>query len=103
MFPHIWHAKVYRAVIWILGEYATSKEEIKAAVDQILAALSEVPLMVANNGSSPNVASIWMVESKRRAGEKSEDGNSQAASAQLVTSDGTYATQSAFSAASARE
>lgn len=53
------------------------------------AALGDLPLLEAEN--------------KRQAGEKSEDGNSQATPAQLVTSDGTYATQSAFSATSARE
>ena len=43
-------------------------------------------------------------ENKRQAGEKStEDGSAQATPAQLVTSDGTYASQSAFSAASSRK
>lgn len=89
MFPHIRSVKVHRAALWILGEYATSKEDIEAVMSRIRAALGELPLLEAEN--------------KRQAGEKSEDGNSQAAPAQLVTSDGTYATQSAFSAASARE
>lgn len=54
------------------------------------AALGELPLLETEN--------------KRQAGEKSvEDANSQGTPAQLVTSDGTYATQSAFSATSARK
>ncbi|XP_071554326.1 coatomer subunit beta [Temnothorax nylanderi] len=89
VFPHIRSVKVHRAALWILGEYATSKEDIEAVMGRIRAALGELPLLEAEN--------------KRQAGEKSEDGNSQAAPAQLVTSDGTYATQSAFSAASARK
>ncbi|XP_018405353.1 PREDICTED: coatomer subunit beta [Cyphomyrmex costatus] len=88
-FSHIRSVKVHRAALWILGEYATSKEDIEAVMSRIRAALGELPLLEAEN--------------KRQAGEKSEDGNSQAAPAQLVTSDGTYATQSAFSAASARK
>lgn len=75
--------------MWILGEYATSKEDIEAVMSRIRAALGELPLLEAEN--------------KRQAGEKSlEDGNAQIMPAQLVTSDGTYATQSAFSATSAR-
>ncbi|XP_077268849.1 coatomer subunit beta [Temnothorax americanus] len=89
VFPHIRSVKVHRAALWILGEYATSKEDIEAVMGRIRSALGELPLLEAEN--------------KRQAGEKSEDGNSQAAPAQLVTSDGTYATQSAFSAASARK
>ncbi|XP_018307712.1 coatomer subunit beta [Mycetomoellerius zeteki] len=89
VYPHIRSVKVHRAALWILGEYATSKEDIEAVMSRIRAALGESPLLEAEN--------------KRQAGEKSEDGNSQAAPAQLVTSDGTYATQSAFSAASSRK
>ncbi|KAL6265606.1 coatomer subunit beta [Pogonomyrmex barbatus] len=88
VFPHIRSVKVHRAALWILGEYATSKEDIEAVMSRIRAALGELPLLETEN--------------KRQAGEKSEDANSQAAPA-LVTSDGTYATQSAFSAASARK
>ena len=75
--------------MWILGEYATSKEDIEAVMSRIRAALGELPLLEAEN--------------KRQAGEKSlEDGSAQVTPAQLVTSDGTYATQSAFSATSSR-
>ncbi|XP_032677789.1 coatomer subunit beta [Odontomachus brunneus] len=90
VFPHIRSVKVHRAALWILGEYATSKEDIEAVMGRVRAALGDLPLLEAEN--------------KRQAGEKStEDANSQAAPAQLVTSDGTYATQSAFSATSARK
>lgn len=75
---------MHRAALWILGEYATTKEDIESLMSRIRAALGELPLVEAEN--------------KRQAGEKSpEDSNAQAAPAQLVTSDGTYATQSAFS------
>lgn len=80
---------MHRSALWILGEYATTKEDIEAVMSRIRAALGELPLLEAEN--------------KRQAGEKSEDGDSQTAPAQLVTSDGTYATQSAFSTASTRE
>lgn len=75
--------------MWILGEYATTKEDIEAVLSRIRAALGELPLLEAEN--------------KRQAGEKlAEDGSAQVTPAQLVTSDGTYASQSAFSAGSLR-
>nr|XP_050856202.1 coatomer subunit beta [Vespula vulgaris] len=84
VFPHIRSVKVHRAALWILGEYAISKEDIEAVMNRIRAALGELPLLEAEN--------------KRQAGEKSnEDDSEQTVPAQLVTSDGTYATQSAFS------
>lgn len=84
IFLQIRSVKVHRAALWILGEYATSKEDIESLMGRIRAALGELPLVEAEN--------------KRQAGEKpQEDGNTQSAPAQLVTSDGTYATQSAFS------
>ncbi|XP_076293968.1 coatomer subunit beta isoform X1 [Lasioglossum baleicum] len=86
VFPHIRSVKVHRAALWILGEYATTKEDIEAFMSRIRAALGELPLLETEN--------------KRQAGEKSEDGTTPTAPAQLVTSDGTYASQSAFSAAS---
>ncbi|XP_076381715.1 coatomer subunit beta-like isoform X2 [Megalopta genalis] len=86
VFPHIRSVKVHRAALWILGEYATTKEDIEAFMSRIRAALGELPLLEAEN--------------RHQAGEKTEDGNTQATPAQLVTSDGTYATQSAFSTAS---
>ncbi|XP_011145813.1 coatomer subunit beta [Harpegnathos saltator] len=89
VFSHIRSVKVHRAALWILGEYATSKEDIEAVMGRVRSALGELPLLEAEN--------------KRQAGEKSTEDNSQAAPAQLVTSDGTYATQSAFSATSARK
>ena len=82
MFPQVRSVKVHRAALWILGEYATSKDDIEAVMDRIRAGLGDLPLVEAENN--------------RQAGEKSLEENAQNAPAQLVTSDGTYATQSAF-------
>lgn len=85
VFPQIRSVKVHRAALWILGEYATSREDVEAVMARIRDALGDVPLVEAEN--------------RRQAGEKSPEDNAQAQPAQLVTSDGTYATQSAFSTA----
>lgn len=89
MFPQIRSVNVHRGALWILGEYATSKEDIETVMVRVRSVLGELPLVEAEN--------------KRQAGDKpadEEEGGGQAVPAQLVTSDGTYASQSAFSTAS---
>ncbi|XP_008549424.1 coatomer subunit beta [Microplitis demolitor] len=89
VFSDIRAVRVHRGAMWILGEYATSKEDIESLMSRIRVALGELPLVEAEN--------------KRQTGEKpSDDNNTQGQSqpSQLVTSDGTYATQSAFSSTS---
>ncbi|XP_054731136.1 coatomer subunit beta [Anastrepha obliqua] len=89
-FPQIKSSKIHRAAVWILGEYVDSKEQILEVIETIIQALGEIPMVEA--------------EQKRLAGEqtdeveKASDGNAISAS-NKVTSDGTYATQSAFSLA----
>lgn len=73
-----------------MGEYATSKEDIESVMSRIRTTLGELPLVDAEN--------------KRQAGDKpEEDSNTQTQPSQLVTSDGTYASQSAFSSVSSSE
>lgn len=84
-FGDIKSVKVHRAALWILGEYATSTSDIEAVVKQIHQTLGEGPLLEA--------------EQRLVAGEVPEENNTTPATPQtstLVTSDGTYATQSAF-------
>lgn len=77
--------KIHRAALWILGEYATSVSDIEAVIKQIHQVLGEGSLLEA--------------EQRLLTGETKEEGGAPAAAGQpstLVTSDGTYATQSAF-------
>lgn len=87
-FSSIKSVKVHRAALWILGEYAVTSEDIQAVMSQVRQTLGELPLVED--------------ELKRASGEKTEDDSSSSSAApvqKLVTSDGTYATQSAFSSA----
>lgn len=86
-FPTIKSVKVHRAALWILGEYAASTDDIQAVMNQVRQTLGEIPLVDD--------------EIRRAAGEKvDEDPTQQQVSVQkLVTSDGTYASQSAFNTA----
>ncbi|CAB0015728.1 unnamed protein product [Nesidiocoris tenuis] len=93
-FPSIKFVKVHRAALWILGEYASSLDDVKAVMKQIKQNLGELPIVED--------------ETKRAAGEKTEEpaestpssGTGGSAVAKLVTSDGTYASQSVFSTVS---
>ncbi|XP_014207629.1 coatomer subunit beta [Copidosoma floridanum] len=91
VFSQIRSANIHRGALWILGEYATSKDDIDSVMSRVRSVLGELPLVEAEN--------------KRQAGEKppEESESGQSNPAQLVTSDGTYASQSAFSTASTKK
>uniref|UniRef100_A0A336M8P6 Coatomer subunit beta n=1 Tax=Culicoides sonorensis TaxID=179676 RepID=A0A336M8P6_CULSO len=88
-FPAIKSAKIHRAALWILGEYASTNADIQEVFDVLNQTLGEVPIVEA--------------EQKLLLGEQDENEqqknaiNTQTNQATKVTSDGTYATQSAFS------
>ncbi|KAJ8960372.1 hypothetical protein NQ317_014740, partial [Molorchus minor] len=83
-FREIKSVKVHRAALWILGEYATSVSDIEAVIKEIHATLGEGPLLE--------------VEQHLVDGELDDKSttNTGSTTVTLVTSDGTYATQSAF-------
>nr|CAD7452509.1 unnamed protein product [Timema tahoe] len=88
-FPMIKSVTVHRAALWILGEYASSPEDIQSVMNQVRQTLGEIPLVDD--------------ELRRATGDKGEEDLSQLQQApvqKLVTSDGTYATQSAFNTTS---
>lgn len=89
-FPSIKSSKVHRAAVWILGEYVDTSSQILEVVEVINQTLGEIPMVDA--------------EQKRLAGEQLEEEqqsnqNKENVPNNKVTSDGTYATQSAFSLA----
>lgn len=86
-FSDIKSVKVHRAALWILGEFGNSMDDIEAVMKQVHQTLGDIPLVEA--------------EMKIVAGEKTEEEpvqntGSTNANSKLVTSDGTYASQSAF-------
>lgn len=88
-FPAVRSVKVHRAALWILGEYITSNNDILEVIAIINQTIGEVPIVEA--------------EQRRLAGDSAEEsangGGVSKDVATKVTSDGTYATQSAFSVA----
>lgn len=90
-FPSVRSVKVHRAALWILGEYINSSKEILEVIEVVNQTIGEIPIVEA--------------EQRKLAGEEetadpNKPINSNAATTTTkVTSDGTYATQSAFSVA----
>ncbi|EDO34974.1 predicted protein [Nematostella vectensis] len=86
-FHMIKSVKIHRHALWILGEYADSKEDIMTVMEEIRKGLGDMPIVDD--------------EMRKAAGDQGKAGEEaparSAASQRLVTADGTYATQSAFS------
>lgn len=88
-FPSIKSTKIHRSAMWILGEYAASSKEVLEVLDVIQQTLGEVPIVE--------------IEQKKLNAENSSEIEQQngpsavTSSSTKITSDGTYATQSAFS------
>jgi coatomer subunit beta len=83
--------KVLRATLWLLGEYCSSIEDIQNVMTFIRQSLGDLPIVDD--------------EIRRSSGEtKDEQDISMSASVQrLVTADGTYATQSAFTSSTTNQ
>jgi coatomer subunit beta len=91
-FPFIKSVKVHRAAIWILGEYATSVDDIRSVMAKVRQSLGEMPMVddeirkATGDGAEGDPAAQSTTPSAP-------------SSTRLVTADGTYATQSIFSTA----
>lgn len=85
-FPAIRSVKVHRAALWILGEYVNTATEVVQVIEAINQVLGEVPMVEA--------------EQRKLLGEKVTDEHQDdlmKPAITKITSDGTYASQSAFS------
>ena len=95
--PEIKSGKVYRGVLWILGEYVESAHEIANTFQELRKALGEIPILAAEQRLLDE-ASVED-EEKRGGDEKKESVTTRP----KVLADGTYATETAYSStASAR-
>ena len=92
--------KVFRGVLWIIGEYTESAEDIQSAMREIRKVLGEIPILASEQrllDEANGVADAEGGEDKEKEKEKA------AASRPKVNADGTYVTETAFSSsASAR-
>lgn len=83
MFPEIRNPNVFRSALWILGEYTDSSESVIRVFDLIKNAIGNLPILDED-------------ENKENAekGEEAKSPTTPKPKANLITADGTYATQS---------
>eukprot|EP01116_Phalansterium_solitarium_P017107 TRINITY_DN4132_c0_g1_i2.p1 TRINITY_DN4132_c0_g1~~TRINITY_DN4132_c0_g1_i2.p1 ORF type:complete len:946 (+),score=352.53 TRINITY_DN4132_c0_g1_i2:57-2894(+) len=79
-------SKVYRATLWIIGEYSTTAEDIDGVFTTLREALGDLPLVPEDEDDAE-------AEKKREAQKVAQPA---AANVSRVLADGTYATQSAM-------
>jgi coatomer subunit beta len=90
-FPAIKSTKIHRSAMWILGEYAASSKEVIEVFDVIQQTLGEVPIVEMEQRK----LSAENVENEQQNGPSAVTQTTTTTT--KITSDGTYATQSAFS------
>ncbi|KAI1727742.1 coatomer beta subunit appendage platform domain-containing protein [Ditylenchus destructor] len=88
VFPLIRNANIYRSALWILGEYSDNTEVISKVFELVKASLGEVPIVESETREHEETGEITVEQKSTK---------NEAKPKQLVTADGTYATQSAFS------
>ncbi|KAM8721394.1 hypothetical protein ACLKA7_007290 [Drosophila subpalustris] len=105
-FPQIKSSKIHRAAVWILGEYVEGAQilEVIAAIQQTL---GEIPMVDAEQRRLAGDQTEEQLQQQQQQGSAAGGDASNATSttqtntnsSNKVTSDGTYATQSAYSLA----
>lgn len=99
-FPSIRAVRVHRAALWILGEYVSSTSDVLQVIEAVNQALGDVPMVEAeqrklareNGEEDPTTAAATSTTTPAAK-------STGVSTTNKVTSDGTYATQSAFSLA----
>ncbi|KAI0652316.1 coatomer protein [Trametes meyenii] len=89
--PEIKSGKVYRGVLWILGEYAEEIQEIQEVFRQLRKVLGEIPILASEQR--------LLEEASAEDGEKDDQVKTES-SKPKVLADGTYATETAFTSVS---
>lgn len=84
--------KVYRGVLWILGEYAESVPEIQQTFQELRKVLGEIPILASEQK--------LLDESGTEEDEKKDAVKTESTSKPKVLADGTYATETAFTSMS---
>lgn len=99
-FPQIKSSKIHRAAVWILGEYVEGPQilEVIAVIQQTL---GEVPMVEAEQRrlAGDQTEEQQQQQQSQGASEGGATGSGSGSASTKVTSDGTYATQSAYSLA----
>ncbi|KAL1879684.1 hypothetical protein VTK73DRAFT_6859 [Phialemonium thermophilum] len=90
--------KVYRGILWIIGEYSFEEKDIRDAWKRIRASLGEIPILSSEQRLLENM------DDQEQTVEEQVNGHSRASAptgSRRVLADGTYATESALTSQSA--
>jgi coatomer subunit beta len=91
--PEIKSGKVYRGVLWIIGEYSEQLPDILNALGEIRKVIGEVPILASEQKLLDEAANE---DEEDKDKEKTEGGGGKP----RVLADGTYATETAFTSLS---
>ncbi|KAL1996750.1 hypothetical protein VTN49DRAFT_7615 [Thermomyces lanuginosus] len=89
--------KVYRGVLWVVGEYALEENDIREAWKRIRASLGEIPILASEQRL------LDEVQDENVMGEQVNGHTKPSGSSSKVLPDGTYATESALTSQSAAQ
>lgn len=90
--------KVYRGIVWIIGEYSLEENDIRDAWKKIRASLGEIPILASEQRLLDHV------DGQNEQEQEQVNGHSKAtqpSGSRRVLADGTYATETALTSASA--
>ncbi|KEZ46746.1 Coatomer subunit beta [Scedosporium apiospermum] len=89
--------KVYRGILWIIGEYSAEEKDIRDAWKRIRASLGEIPILASEQRLLDNV------DAEEKKDDDQVNGHSKPAApsgSRRVLADGTYATETALTSQS---
>ncbi|KAK4126035.1 Coatomer, beta subunit [Parathielavia appendiculata] len=89
--------KVYRGILWIIGEYSLDEKDIRDAWKGIRASLGEIPILASEQRLLDNMDN----EEEKDHAQVNGHPKSTAAGSRKVLADGTYATETALTSQSA--
>ncbi|GAA5982422.1 hypothetical protein JCM11641_006978 [Rhodosporidiobolus odoratus] len=99
-FGEIKSGKVYRGAMWIVGEYASGREEIEAAMRGVSRVVGEVPILASEQrllDAAEQEASASSSSALDANGDSTLPSASVATTKTRVLADGTYATETVYS------
>ena len=89
--------KVYRGALWIIGEYSLDESDIREAWKKIRASIGEIPIVAAEQRLLDEAAEGESTEAGEQVNGHAKPAESK--SSRKVLADGTYATETALTAA----
>ena len=96
--PEIKSGKVFRGCLWILGEYVESTSDIQSTMREVRKVLGEIPILASEQRLLDAAGGDGEEEEKEKEEKpKTEGGGGRP----RVLADGTYATETAYTSASA--